>query len=1058
MASEVFRFVSLRAPVPSTAPPPLDLNPAVSNSALIQALRSERATPDLAAILATVAQFVAGATVMAGEAVIKGPPDVDPLLIKLGDALSQLDEKGFDQTATNAFSTLFGQSPAAYVQTDGYRTLLTRLAENIVAAAISPNVSAQSRNFLVQLSRILAVIVDLAAGRAVGKDTLLEGTVILPTGIFPLPRPDPSLVAERAAQKAARDKAQADRQAKLAAYAQQLDAQRMAIDEIVALVANDSATSAPPPPAAGRARRTAPAKPAPTSTPGFWVNETERASLSDGTRTLLQGVGLMAGFDPILAVQLIQNQMGNASQSLNAAQPATKLVKIGSSIFPNSLVLDVPAPIVPVDPDRHPGPCPPTQTDGEGGTGPITVPTRHGEAHVLGIADLMLVEQELARYELGEIAHIENVLRSEKRERRFKTTTTTDTTTTTETEQTTDKEQDLSSTERFDLQRQSQNVINDSASKQAGLTLSGSYGPTVSGTATFNTTSTNSKQQSDSASSTYAKETTSRAVSRIQQRILQRQVVRTVNTMAERDLHAFDNSAGSADISGIYRFVDKVYTAQVLNYGKRLMLEFILPEPAAFWRYALTAQPLADVPYTKPDPPGYCLADGQTFVPLQAADLNHDNYMMWASMYDAQDVQPPPPRLRIVSAYKKAPDSMPTTGGPNDPKIWSDFFEVAIPDGYLAVQAIISRYGETQLDPTPDKKGHHLVIQVQDQKYVYYEPEEPPAALTVRVAPTASIPVSINSLRFYNFEVIATVLCKRDPDAFDAWRLKTYFSIMQAYQAAKSKYDDAVQAAEVRASYNLQVGRNPDENRVIEQGELKRGCTELMSAQRFDSFDSVARNVAPYGYPEIDFDNNKVEARFIRLFEQTMEWENMTYLFYPYFWSRKDSWVTLVQLTDDDPLFNRFLQAGAARVQVPVRLGFEGPVLNYLAGIDVWDADGYLINGDGPELSMLDELKSQLENTYVDGPGTVSVSQASPQLVGSGTNFKSYDVNRRIRLAAKIYVIRSVEAADHITLTTPYAEPSADAVSYALGPVLVGGPWEIRVPTDLIKLGDYHIS
>jgi hypothetical protein len=311
-----------------------------------------------------------------------------------------------------------------------------------------------------------------------------------------------------------------------------------------------------------------------------------------------------SGFDPILAVQLIEAQMRSASQSLNAAQPATKLVKIGSSIFPDSLVVGVSTPVVPLDPNRYPGPCPPSQTDGAGDTGPLSLPTGRGEAHVLGIADLMLVEQELARYELGEIAHIENVLRSEKRERRFETTTTTDTTVTTETEQTTDKEQDLSSTERFDLQRQSQTVINQNASKQAGLTLSGSYGPTVSGTSTLNATSTTSKQQSDSASSTYAKETTSRAVSRIQQRVLQRQVVRTVNTMAERDLHGFDNSAGTADISGIYRFVDKIYAAQVLNYGKRLMLEFIVPEPAAFWRYALTAQPLAAVPYTKPAPPG----------------------------------------------------------------------------------------------------------------------------------------------------------------------------------------------------------------------------------------------------------------------------------------------------------------------------------------------------------------------------------------------------------------------------------------------------------------------
>ena len=55
------------------------------------------------------------------------------------------------------------------------------------------------------------------------------------------------------------------------------------------------------------------------------------------------------------------------------------------------------------------------------------------------------------------------------------------------------------------------------------------------------------------------------------------------------------------------------------------MLEFIVPEPAAFWRYALAKQPLDAVAYAKPDPPGYCLADGQTFVPLQAGDITADN-------------------------------------------------------------------------------------------------------------------------------------------------------------------------------------------------------------------------------------------------------------------------------------------------------------------------------------------------------------------------------------------------------------------------------------------------
>ena len=78
-----------------------------------------------------------------------------------------------------------------------------------------------------------------------------------------------------------------------------------------------------------------------------------------------------------------------------------------------------------------------------------------------------------------------------------------------------------------------------------------------------------------------------------------------------------------------------------------------------------------------------------------------------------------------------------------------------------------------------------------------------------------------------------------------------------------------------------------------------------------------------YGYPEIDFDEAKAESRLHQFLEQALEWPNMTYLFYPYFWNRKGEWLKLAQLSVDDALFNRFLQdrlaagagAGAARLR-----------------------------------------------------------------------------------------------------------------------------------------------
>jgi hypothetical protein len=153
----------------------------------------------------------------------------------------------------------------------------------------------------------------------------------------------------------------------------------------------------------------------------------------------------------------------------------------------------------------------------------------------------------------------------------------------TETEASEEKTKDLTSAERFELQTEPQNVINENSSTEAGLTVNASYGPSIDATSNFNYTNSNSKQESNRASATFARDTTTRATSKIQKRTLERQFVKTVNIVEEINKHNFDNTRGTENISGVYRFVDKVYQAQIVNYGKRLMVEFIVPEPAAFF-------------------------------------------------------------------------------------------------------------------------------------------------------------------------------------------------------------------------------------------------------------------------------------------------------------------------------------------------------------------------------------------------------------------------------------------------------------------------------------------
>ena len=87
--------------------------------------------------------------------------------------------------------------------------------------------------------------------------------------------------------------------------------------------------------------------------------------------------------------------------------------------------------------------------------------------------------------------------------------------------------------------------------------------------------------------------------------------------------------------------------------------------------------------------------------------------------------------------------------------------------------------------------------------------------------------------------------------------------------------------------------------------------------------------------------------------------------FYPYFWGSKANWVNIHQLEDNDPIFTKFLQAGAARVLLPVNLNYVPAVLHYLATLkstgtgEPWNGGDAPILDDDLFISIANEIKTQ---------------------------------------------------------------------------------------------------
>jgi hypothetical protein len=581
----------------------------------------------------------------------------------------------------------------------------------------------------------------------------------------------------------------------------------------------------------------------------------------------------------------------------------------------------------------------------------------------LGIGDLLVVKQDLLRYATGEVAHIENVLKSEFKSRKHSRIRETEEIIVIETETVEESEKDLQSTERFELSTETQKTIESDMSLEAGVSVTASYGVT-SLTAHADFALSQSSSEANKQASTFAKEVTERSVSRIMQRAREERTRRTLERFEEHNEHGFDNKTGNDHVIGVYRWVDKYYKARVVNYGRRMMMEFIVPEPAAFYLYlqANKRPALEGVTLQRPEEP---TVSGRR---LRPEDLNKWNYTHYVAKYNVQDVEPYPAEVvRRSSAVAQA-----VQDSTKNSAVATTDEKLIVPQGYKCYD-VFGELGYQGKKDTP----YFVECFIAGQRWGSV------TALDVENI----IPISVKGW-LTAFHVNVTAICKLKPEARADWQVKTYEAIMNAYERALADYNEQVAAAQIQAGVQIE-GRNPEFNRRIEREELKKGALRLLTNDYamtrvsgewrfFEQFNAMQ----PTGqYPEFNIDETSVEGKMIQFFEQAFEWENTTYLLYPYIWGRKQNWDDVFPLNDPDPQFRDFLRAGAARVIVPVHPSYNETILHYLNTNDIWNGGDPPTLDDPLYVSIVDELKSDT-GTDVDADlDACSVDSGYPCLV-----------------------------------------------------------------------------
>lgn len=561
------------------------------------------------------------------------------------------------------------------------------------------------------------------------------------------------------------------------------------------------------------------------------------------------------------------------------------------------------------------------------------VPHSHGHVVAAGVADLLVVKQQLVAYEGADIAHIENVLKGEKKEREHILRTETEQLIFQETEISRSDERELESTKRFEMSRESSATIQEDASIKAGLSVSGKYGPFVEFSVSAEGSYSKSKEEATKSAARFSQDVTERSARKVSERVLERSSLRVTNEVIETNRHALDNVGGSTNIAGVYQWVNKIYQAQMYNYGMRMMYDFMIPEPAAFIISTLQNVHASAITVQKPIP-----------FTLRPNQISEANYHSWVHQYGASDVQAPPEIYRTKSLDFKA-------GNNNSNIDLNHSGQLQIDDGYQAIYGtvgyVVTIWEDSYIVDTLLGTRMHRFVNGNSSVWGTTLSDE-----------RDSIPFGLITKDVGVIAIAVEVKCKRTERAMEKWRLDTHAKLTQAYKARLAEYEEKLAALQMQAGVAI-TGKNPLLNRELMNDELKKHCISILTEQHFDLFNAISNGA--YNIPQTNLYENAAEGPYVRFFEQAFEWEQMTWLTYPYFWGRKHQWDERIAYEDVDPLFNQFLKAGYCRVSLPVRPGFEGAIDHFMSFGEIWNGGPLPAISNPLYLPIADEIAERLD-------------------------------------------------------------------------------------------------
>jgi len=571
-----------------------------------------------------------------------------------------------------------------------------------------------------------------------------------------------------------------------------------------------------------------------------------------------------------------------------------------------------------------------------------------------GRCDLLLVRQTTTGYRRAEISYIENVLIGESRTREHTDRLLSREEMFAALERETEESRDLQTTDRTELAHEVNEVVQDNLRAEGHVQIT-SRGPTIV-VADASVSFDRSTETAARTAEQYSRETIERAVRRTVERVRRETRSLFERETTEHNHHGFELDSNAPDhVNGTYQYLEQVSRAKIFWYGERELYDLLIPEPAALiWHLAVTRTDL-HVPVERPD--------ADLFASLTVdniADLREEVIRK----FGVADLPARPPEFQLLSTGF-------TATGNGDGAHYANSKDLQVPDGYAVESARLTVSAEVDEDGDYTPNGGVAVGGAVD----LWEPDGPlqgNAGSAVRdfpfnpPLPGPSLLVAFNADNYRSLIASVTVQLRLTDEGQRAWALEAYARVADRYRQMRREYEQAV--IQATAAQPEEVITLPEGSRLrlqqIVRTELQRSAIDIMRNAAVD-FDLVANHwfgdaTGLTAHPTTDLRALRLAEPEVRFLQQAFEWEHMSWVVYPYFWGRRTEWTRTVVQAHPDPDFAAFLDAGAARVQVPVRPGFEHLVKHFMETGEPYDGGDMPLAGEPGYVAFIDEQLTAL--------------------------------------------------------------------------------------------------